>query len=114
MKNLRYIFICLITVAFFHGCDNGIDSISEVPQGTDAAAPQIIINSPSEGLAIKVFEEVTSLDVDIEVTDDIEIASISVLLDGSEIARFDNFKDYRRALEEFSYDNLVDGEHTLT
>ncbi|MGI9550003.1 MAG: LamG-like jellyroll fold domain-containing protein [Aurantibacter sp.] len=114
MKNLRYIFICLTAVAFFQGCDNGIDPISEVPQGTDATAPQIIINSPSEGLAIKVFEEVTSLDIDIEVTDDIEIASISILLDGSEIATFDNFKDYRRALEEFTYDNLGDGEHTLT
>ena len=63
---------------------------------------------------IKVFEEVTTLDVSIEVTDDIEIKDISVTLDNSEIASFNNFLDYRRAIEEFTYDNLENGDHTLT
>ena len=114
MKTIKYIFASLVAVLFFYGCDQGIDDITEVAPGTDASAPQITVNSPTEGLAIKVFEEVTALDVDLEVTDDIEIASISVLLNGTEIAKFSSFKDYRRALEEFTYDNLKDGDHTLT
>lgn len=95
-------------------CDDGIDSITYVDPGADASSPQIIINSPSEGLEIKVFEDVTSLDVSIEVTDDIEIMSIKVMLDGDQIASFNSFLDYRVAVEKFTYDNLVDGDHILT
>ena len=114
MKNLKYIVSCLVVAFFMYSCDQGIDGITQVDPGNDESAPQIKINYPSEGLAIKVFEETTDLDVDIEVTDDIEIASISVQLNGSEIAKFNSFKDYRRALEEFTYNGLVDGDHTLT
>ena len=98
----------------FYGCDQGIDSITEVAPGADASAPQITINKPTEGQAIKVFEDVTTLDIGLEVTDDIEIANIVVLLDGLEIAKFSSFKDYRRALEDFTYDSLDDGDHKLT
>ena len=109
-KYIRGFFIILLVVS----CDQGIDEITRVDPGTDASAPQVKINSPSEGLAIKVFEEVTTLDIDIEVTDDIEVQKIIVLLDGSEIKIFNAFKDYRRALEEFTYNDLVDGDHVLT
>lgn len=114
MKTIRYIFASWLAVMLFYGCDQGIDDITQVAPGTDASAPQITVKSPTEGQAIKVFEEVTALDIDIEVTDDIEIASITVLLNGTQIAKFSNFKDYRRALEEFTFDDLVDGDHTLT
>tara|TARA_R110002050_G_scaffold300830_1_gene473846 strand:+ start:14570 stop:16906 length:2337 start_codon:yes stop_codon:yes gene_type:complete len=97
----------------FVSCD-GIDSITEVAPGVDASAPVVEIISPSEGTAIKVFEDITSFDVKLKVTDDIEVASVSVLLDGSEIKNYSSFKDYRIALEEFTYDNLVDGDHVLT
>lgn len=114
MKKIKNIFLSMVAVLLFFGCDNGIDSITQVAPGADASAPQITIKSPAEGTAIKVFEAVTSLDIEIEVTDDIEILDISVLLDGSEIVKFNDFKDYRRALEEFTYDSLTDGDHKLT
>ncbi|PIF00076.1 MAG: hypothetical protein CR994_07745 [Maribacter sp.] len=114
MKTIKHIFASWLAVLFLYGCDQGIDDITEVAPGTDVTAPQITVNSPTEGLSIKVFEEVTALDVDLEVTDDIEIASIEVLLNGTEIAKFSSFKDYRRVLEEFTYGNLVDGNHKLT
>ena len=113
MKNLKYIFSSLMAITLFYGCDQGIDDITQVSPGADASAPQITVNSPTEGQAIKVFEEVTTLDIDLEVTDDIEIANIVVLLDGKEIAKFSSFKDYRRALEDFTYDSLDDGDHKL-
>ena len=95
-------------------CYDGIDPITKVDPGADMTAPVVKIIAPVEGSTIKVFEEVTSFDVKIEVTDDIEISTISVLLDGSEIKNYNNFIDYRRALEGFTYDNLVDGNHKLT
>ena len=95
-------------------CEDGIDSITVVDPGADASAPQITINYPTEGVQIQVFEEVTSLDIDFKVEDDIEVKSIQVLLDGSQIASFNTFTDYRIVLREFTYDNLVDGSHRLT
>ena len=113
MRTIKKIIAVVLLLFFAVACD-GIDPITQVAPGVDATAPQVTIKSPAEGTAIAVFEDVTSLDIKIEVTDDIEIQSISVLLDGSEIANFSDFKDYRRALEEFTYDSLTDGDHKLT
>ncbi|MBQ4914634.1 LamG domain-containing protein [Maribacter sp. MMG018] len=109
IKSLLFVLGLLVV-----SCDDGIDPLTYVAPGEDAEAPQITINSPADGMEIKVFEDVTTLDVSLEVTDDIEIKDIVVLLDGNEIASFNSFLDYRRAIEEFTYDSLGDGSHTLT
>ena len=109
IKSLLFVLGLLVV-----SCDDGIDPLTYVDPGEDAEAPQITINSPTDGMEIKVFEDVTTLDVSLEVTDDIEIMDIAVLLDGNEIASFNSFLDYRRAIEEFTYDSLGDGSHTLT
>ncbi|SFZ94321.1 Concanavalin A-like lectin/glucanases superfamily protein [Flaviramulus basaltis] len=114
MKNILKYIIGLFIMLPIVSCNDGIDSITEVAPGVDASAPVVQIMSPSEGTTIKVFEEITSIDVKFKVTDDIEVASISAILDGSEIKSFNDFKDYRIVFEEFTYDNLVDGEHVLT
>ena len=94
-------------------CNDGIDPITKVDPGVDETAPVVKIVTPTEGTAIKVFEDVTSINIKIEVTDDIEIADISIFMDGSKITGFNSFNDYRRALEEYTYNNLVDGDHVL-
>lgn len=110
-KIIKYTFGLLALLAL--SCYDGIDPITKVDPGADMSAPVVNIISPTEGTTIKVFENVTSFDVKIEVTDDIEISNISILLDNSEIMSYSSFMDYRRALEEFTYSNLVDGEHVL-
>ncbi|WP_437398640.1 LamG-like jellyroll fold domain-containing protein [Flagellimonas lutimaris] len=114
MKTIRLILVNCLAILFFYGCDQGIDPITEVDLGADVTAPQITINYPTEGTQIQVFEEETSLDIDIEVTDDIEVKNIKVMLNGTQIASFNSFLDYRVVLKEFSYDNLRDGDHKLT
>ncbi len=114
MKSIRLILINCLIVLFFYGCEQGIDSITEVDPGADQTAPQITINYPTEGTQIQVFEEETSLDIDIEVTDDIEVKNIKVMLNGTQIANFNSFLDYRVVFKEFAYDNLRDGDHKLT
>jgi len=114
MKLFKNILIAMIALVFVTACDDGIDSISYVKPGVDETAPVVKINYPTEGTTIKVIEVVSTINIDIEVTDDIEIATISVLMDGNEIASFNTFNDYRRALEEFTYDNLTSGDHILT
>ncbi len=116
MKNLKNILFVLMTTALLTGCDQGIDSITEIAPGADASAPQVTINSPVEGSTIKVFETVTSLTVDFVVTDDIEVGTIKVTLDGKNIGSYDGgFKDYRRVLiPDLIYKSLTDGSHELT
>ncbi len=113
MKYAR-IFVAGILL-FVLGCDDGyIDDISRVDPGPDVDAPTVTINYPNEGTEIQVYEEVTSVNIDFEVTDDIEIQTISVMLDDNEILRMNDFKDYRKVIEEFEYDNLTTGDHELT
>jgi len=115
MKNIKYVLSSLIMVVLFYGCDQGIDPISEVAPIADASAPVIKINAPTEGLKIKVNEVLASVTVDFEVTDDIEVASVKVAIDGSQIGSYDTFKDYRRFLvDDLVYDKIADGSHALT
>ncbi|AIM60149.1 hypothetical protein IX49_06290 [Cellulophaga lytica] len=115
MKNLKYTITCLVSALFFYSCDQGIDNITQVAAGADETAPEVKINYPTEGTKIKVLDIVTSIVIDFEVTDDIEVASINVAIDNNTIQSFTRFKDYRRVLiDDLVFDNLVDGTHKLT
>ncbi|MEA1785239.1 LamG-like jellyroll fold domain-containing protein [Arenibacter sp. GZD96] len=115
MKNFKYIFASWLALLLFLGCDQGIDGISKVDPGADLSAPVVKINFPLEGTKIKVLEVVTSITIDFEVTDDIEISAVRILLNGTEIGSFTNFLDFRRVVvSDFVYDNLRDGTHELS
>ncbi|WP_421812810.1 LamG-like jellyroll fold domain-containing protein [Flagellimonas sp.] len=94
-------------------CNEGIDPITAIDAGVDETAPQVNITYPTEGVELMPFEEETSIDIAFEVTDDIEVVSITVSMDGSQIAALSSFKDYRIVLEEVTYDGLGNGEHTV-
>lgn len=116
MKSINKLFYCLflLTVTLFWACDpEGIDPITPVDAGPDQTAPVVEISFPANGSVIQVLEVVTTVNVQFEVIDDIEIANISVLLDGNEIAAFSEFLDYRRYVAEFTYDEVGDGSHIL-
>ena len=74
----------------------------------------ITIISPTEGTAIKVPQAVASIDIRLEVVDDIEVEKIEVLVNGNQIALFDEFTDYRIVKRTVTFDNVTNGEHTLT
>lgn len=113
MKTFKILLAALLLFSF--GCkDEFIDDIQRVDPGPDEENPEVMIKFPLDGTMIRVTEDVTPINIQLEVTDDIEIQTISVSLDGNEIASFDNFIDYRRAIEEFTYENLTNGQHTLS
>ena len=100
---------------FIFSCtDSYIDDIIPVDPGADMADPEVIINFPSEGTQIRVPEEVIPINIDFEVRDDIEIASIRILLNQTEIGSYENFLDYRRAVIVHRYEDLENGTHILT
>ena len=93
MKRYQYIIIGLLAVFAFACTDGYIDEISKVEPGPDESAPQITLTYPSEGTQIQLPEEVSSINIQFEVTDDIEIDEVEVLYDGANIATFSDFKD---------------------
>lgn len=116
MKNIKIFVLCLLAVSLFQGCYEGIDEISQVDQGPDAGAPMINIIRPANGLSISNPEPVSSIEIRVEVQDDIEVGTITVALDGNLLESYDagSYVDYRNATIEMTYDNITIGEHMLT
>src|SRR5690606_4868657 len=113
MKRIIFI-MSLFAAVLFSSCDQGIDAIKEVPPGPDMAPPVVAINYPAAGLEIQVKEDVIPITIKFEVLDDIEIASIAVSMDGSEIGNYTDFKDYRKVtIDDLVYPNLENGSHSL-
>lgn len=113
MKIFSKILLLVFAIIFVVACNEGIDPISPVESGSDELAPSININSPTAGELIRVQEN-KALYIDMEVVDDIELASVKIVLDDAEIAQLSSFKDYRRYAQAFPcQDKLENGSHTL-
>lgn len=114
MKTLKHILAgSLASMAMFTACNQGIDDITPVAPGEDVSAPVVNIQYPLEGTKIQVVEDTTSIVIELDVTDDIEIGRVVVTLDGAEINSFNEFVDYRHLVAEFEYAELTDGTHVL-
>ncbi|MGW1453603.1 LamG-like jellyroll fold domain-containing protein [Salegentibacter agarivorans] len=116
MKKInKYYFGIFSFILLLTSCEyDGIDPLTQVDPGEDAGAPEVTINYPNEGTTIQVPEPVASINIRFEVVDDIEVDMIEVLVNGDQIATFNEFLDYRIVNEEVSFENVTNGEHTLT
>jgi hypothetical protein len=113
MKILKLLVIGILL--FTNGCKDGyIDEISVVDPGPDVTAPEVTIKFPLEGTQIQVPDPVTSVNILFEVEDDIEVASVQLMLNGVEIANFVDFKDYRRVVGQFLYETVTNRAHVLS
>ena len=102
-----------IAACVLAACNEGIDPISPLDPGPDETAPQVIIRAPTEGYQIMAPQAVAPVTITFEAIDDIELGSVSVSIDGNQIASFNEFKDYRRFVHQFVYDNVPTGTHVL-
>ncbi|MCM8569013.1 Ig-like domain-containing protein [Gramella jeungdoensis] len=116
MRNINIKLLGLFSfILLFAACEyEGIDPITPVDPGADAANPEVTISSPVEGATINVLEEVSSVTIKFEVEDDIEVANIEVAVDGNTIATMNDFLDYRIVKDQVVFDNVTNGEHTVT
>lgn len=116
MKNFKITYFSILAGLFIlAGCDrDGIDGITQVDPGADQANPEVTITYPREGTTINVLEEVSSITIDFEVSDDIEVAQIEVLVDDNVIATLTEFTDYRIIDRQVQFDNVTTGAHTVT
>lgn len=114
MRIIKSLFLSTLLIFLIAGCkDAFLDEIKTVEPGEDTAAPEVTVNYPANGTEIQVYESVTSVNIEFEATDDIELATITLTLDGAEIASFSDFVDYRKFVGEYTYSELADGDHTL-
>ncbi len=114
MKIFNYILISALAVGLTLSCRKGLDPITPVSPRPDQTDPTLVINYPQEGKVVRSTDEVATVIFKVVAEDDVELKSVVLQLDGAEIGSITSFKDYRRALIDFEYNNLVDGEHTLT
>lgn len=116
MRKINKSIIGLFALILMVSCNDGIDSISYVDPGPDEGAPVVNITYPVDGASIPSVELVSAIDVAFNVSDDIEIMTISVAMNGNEIASFNtaSFVDYRNYADEIPYEGLAIGFHTLT
>lgn len=115
MKNrihlIKTVAYALLTALAITSCQN----LDKPGFGIYELDPSIVtIISPEEGSAIKVFDEVTSVDIEFEVKDDNLVDEISIDLDGTEIANLDNFSNPRHITETVTYDAVANGSHKIT
>lgn len=115
MKNIIKLTLAAVTLlTIATGCSDGyIDDISHVAPGEDVAAPVITINSPAGNVTIPFTDVTTDFNFDFKVSDDIEIAYIEILVDGTFQKSYNSFVDYRNYADIYTK-NLGLGNHTFT
>lgn len=115
MKNIiKLTFAAVSLFTMTTACEDGyIDDISQIAQGEDKLAPVITINSPSGNVTIPFTDITTDFKFDYKVSDDIEIASVEILVDGTVQKSYSSFLDYRTYSEIYTK-NLGLGNHTFT
>jgi len=114
MKTTKYILAFIIGIVLSTACNKGIDPITMISPGPDLTAPVVVVSYPAEGQKIQVPTLLATVNIQFVATDDIELKSISVLMDGTELTSYNTFKDYRRAVESYSYTKVTNGVHVLT
>ena len=114
MKIHKYLIIGSLAMAFAVACNKGIDPITSVAPGPDTAAPAVKINYPIEGAQIRDDAPTVVVNFQVDAKDDIELASIVLNLDGTNIATFTSFKDYRHGIVSYVQDGIGNGDHLFT
>ncbi len=114
MKILKYSLVFLMIAALAISCQKGIDPIEPVSPGQDEDTPELAISFPTEGKVVRSTDEIGTIVFKVVASDDIELKSVVLQLDGVEISNMTSFMDYRRADVAFEYNSLVDGNHVLT
>lgn len=76
--------------------------------------PEVLIIYPSEGTEILDFQDTTSIVIEIEINDDVQVSEVTVDLDGTTLATFNDFYNNRHISETYTHNGLVAGDYTLT
>ena len=117
MKSLKYVISVMLAASILTACEVGdnIDPVKPFDPGPDVTAPNVTITSPPNGLEIKVKDDLATINIRGEIRDDIELESVSLVLNGVTLETFSSadFTDYRRFVLNYTYTQVTNGAHTL-
>jgi hypothetical protein len=108
LKHASVFFLMALLVTFF-ACKE-----EEEPEPDDTVAPVVSITHPADGSTVQSTEATVSVTVEYQVTDNVEITSVVIEFDGTQVAEQTSFTDYRVVDGEQVVDNVADGSHTVT
>ncbi|TLX75760.1 LamG domain-containing protein [Labilibacter sediminis] len=109
-KNLLY---SVTIILMLQSCNEGIDSITPVEPGPDELAPTVSISSPEDGDQLIVAAS-AGVPIKLEAIDDIELESVSIIINDEEADQVIDFRDYRRyAPLQGHFLDLEAGEYTM-
>lgn len=80
----------------------------------DLENPVVTITAPADGSTVSSIDATTSVTIEYTVTDDVELASVVVEFDGTQIAEETTFPDFLNYSGEASQADVADGSHTVT
>src|SRR5690349_5181467 len=108
-STLKFVCIGIVLALSFTACkDDYIDEISKVAPGTDAAPPTVSITSPATSIVVIPFTDTkTNYTFKFSVSDDIELKSIDIALNGTNLASYTKFIDYRSYTGTYEYKDLA-------
>lgn len=113
MKILKSIIVCSMLAMFTISCEQELDPIKKVKPGMDVDSPSVTINFPIAGKVVRVLPDNPVVNFTATIEDDIELKSVTFKVDDEVIGTTSSFKDYRRAVINYSKNDLADGSHTL-
>lgn len=113
-KIIKIGFALLFFAGISTACSDGyIDDITQVDPGEDTAAPVIEITNPTGNVVISYTETSTDFIFAYEASDDIELASVELSIDGVKVETYNDFVDYRSLSSTYTK-NIGIGTHTFT
>jgi len=93
MKIIKYLIACSLISVLAVSCEKGLDPIIGVDPKPDVTAPEVVINYPVEGKPFVSPDEIATITFKVVAEDDVELRSVSLVLDGEEIALLTDFTD---------------------
>lgn len=114
MKITHYIAVLAVALTGLSACEEGIDPITPLQPGEDMSTPVVNIVYPQEGSLIRSAKDTSTIKIEIEAEDDIELKTVVLKLDNVVIGTYNTFLDYRRAAISHEFAGLINGAHTLT
>ncbi|MEQ8471850.1 MAG: LamG-like jellyroll fold domain-containing protein [Marinoscillum sp.] len=113
MKILRSLSIlaslAVLVTVISCGDEDPIDETEE-----DLEAPVVTISAPTDGKVISTLDETTTVSIKFTATDDVELASVVVDLDGTQLEEVTTFTDFRSYTGNVDKTDVADGEYTIT
>ncbi|WP_258097712.1 LamG-like jellyroll fold domain-containing protein [Marinoscillum pacificum] len=85
-----------------------------IQEEEDLEAPVVSISKPADASVMTTLEETADVTVEYTVTDDVELASVTVEFESEQIEEVTSFTDFKSYSGSVVKEAVVDGEYTIT